>query len=195
MKPVEINDYPISVQLDPSTGQFSPCLEFVERRVSDLKQMFADQQAVQEILANGDRGVYEIRYYPFITRNSDMALGTTMIFPGTVGGEYHMTKGHFHARDDQPEIYHCVQGEGFLQMETRTGDYQVAPWRPGTITHIPPQYAHRVVNTGSTPLVFIASFHIAAGHDYAAIEQRGFAKIFIERDGKAAQVPNPRRQG
>jgi glucose-6-phosphate isomerase, archaeal len=194
MKQVEIFNQPVSVQLDPTSGKFSPCLEFVERKVSDLRVMFADQRAVQEILEGGDRIVYEIRYYPFITSNSDMALGTTTIFPGTVGNEYHMTKGHFHAREDQPEIYHCVQGQGFLQMETRAGDYQVTPWKPGTITHIPPQYAHRVVNTGKEPLVFVATFHIAAGHDYAAIEQRGFANIFIERDGYPVQVANPRRQ-
>jgi glucose-6-phosphate isomerase, archaeal len=194
MKQVEVINQPISVQLDSTSGAFTPCLEFVERRVSDLRVMFSDQNAVEEIIAHGDRVVYEIRYYPFVTKNSDMALGTTTIFPGKVGAEYHMTKGHFHAREDQPEIYHCVQGEGFLQMETREGEYRVAAWIPGTITHIPPQYAHRVVNTGKIPLVFVASFHLAAGHDYAAIEQRGFTNIFVEHAGQPIQVPNPRRQ-
>jgi glucose-6-phosphate isomerase, archaeal len=193
MKEMVINDLPVTVQLDTTTGEFSPCLEKVLRRVSDLSLMFSDQEAVRQIISMGDQLVYEIRYYPFITSKSDMALGTTAILPGKVGDEYHMTKGHFHARDDQPEIYYCVQGEGILQMESRDGSYYAAPWRAGTITHIPPQYAHRVINTGSTTLVFVASFHVAAGHEYDLIEARGFKNIFLERNGETVEVPNPRR--
>ncbi|MGB8980987.1 MAG: glucose-6-phosphate isomerase family protein [Anaerolineales bacterium] len=170
-------------------------MEKVVRNVSDLAAMFHDQETVKSILSLGDKVVYVIRYYPFITSKSDMALGTTVILSGKVGDEYHMTKGHFHARDDQPEIYYCVQGEGFLQMESRDGDYHAVPWKAGTITHIPPQYAHRVINTGRVPLVFVASFHVSAGHEYDLIEARGFRNIFIERDGKVAEVPNPRRTG
>jgi glucose-6-phosphate isomerase len=193
MKDMVVNDLPVSVQIDAATGEFFPCPEKVDRKVSDLRMMFYDQAEVTKILAAGDRLVYEIRYYPFITSKSDMALGTTVIFPGKVGDEYHLTKGHFHARDDQPEIYYCVQGEGFLQMESRDGDYQVAAWKAGIITHIPPQYAHRVVNTGQIPLVFVASFHVAAGHDYERIEAQGFKNVIVERDGKAVALPNPRR--
>lgn len=178
------NDYPISVRLNPQTGIFAPCITTVERRVGDLKKMFSDQEAVQDILANGDRLVYEIRYYPFITSNSDMALGVTRIFPGKVGSEYHMTKGHIHARDDQPEIYYCVQGTGYLLMDTLKGDFHAEPWEPGVITHIPPPWAHRVVNTGSDLLVFVASYHISAGHEYTAVEEQGFAKIIVEKDGQ-----------
>lgn len=193
MKEVVINDLPVTVQIDTNTGEFSPCIEKVVRNVSDLAMMFSDQETVKKIISMGDQLVYEIRYYPFITSKSDMALGTTAILAGKVGDEYHMTKGHFHARDDQPEIYYCVHGQGFLQMESRDGDYQVVPWKIGTITHIPPQYAHRVINTGSATLVFVAAFHVAAGHEYEPIEERGFKNIFIERDGKTVEVPNPRR--
>ena len=192
MKNVPVNNYPTSIQLDIHDGKFEPCLEFEQRNVSDLAKMFSDKAAIEDILRRGDRLVYEIRYYPFFTSNSDMALGTTIIFPGKVGNEYHMTKGHFHEREDQPEVYHCVQGEGVLQMMTREGEYVSAPWKADTITHIPPQYAHRVVNTGTFPLVFVAVFHVAAGHEYGPIEQRGFRYKVVEKDGKMAEVSNPR---
>ena len=193
MKPGEICDVPISVTLDIQTGVFDPCPEVTERRVSDLLQMFHDREAAQRIITSGDRLVYEIRYHPFLTSRSDMALGVTRLFPGKVGDEYHMTKGHFHASDDQPEIYYCVRGEGYFVMETAEGDFRAVAWKPGVITHIPPQYAHRVVNTGSGLLVFVASFHVSAGHDYDLIERRGFAQVVVERDGRPALVPNPRR--
>jgi glucose-6-phosphate isomerase len=193
MKPVEINDLPTSVWLDINTGVFEPCVEISRRKVSDLAMMFADQGAVQQLIAQGDPVVYDIRYHPFQTSTSDMALGVSTIYPGKVGDEYHMTKGHFHVRMDQPEIYFCVRGTGFLLMESKEGDFQVAEWRPGTITHIPPQYAHRVVNTGPEPLIWVASYHLAAGHDYEPIIARGFAKIVVEKDGQPVFLPNPRR--
>jgi glucose-6-phosphate isomerase len=187
------NDYPITVKFDAKNGIFSPVQKTVERRLSDLKNMFHDRQSVEQILTAGDRLVYEIRYYPFITSKSDMALGVTRIFPGKVGDEYHMTKGHIHERDDQPEIYHCVQGHGYLLMDTLQGDFEAVAWEPGTITHIPPMWAHRVVNTGDELLVFVASYHISAGHNYDLVEQKGFARIVVEREGKAVLLPNDRR--
>jgi glucose-6-phosphate isomerase len=194
MQATTVSDLPISVQFDFATGIFAPATEVAERRMSHLKEMFHDQAAVQEILAAGDRLIYEIRYHPFVTSTSDMALGVTRIFPGKVGDEYHMTKGHFHERTDQPEIYFCVHGEGYLLMETREGDFEAVRWQPGTITHIPPMWAHRVVNTGGDTLFFVASYHLAAGHDYAPVVARGFAQVVIERDGKPVLAPNPRRR-
>jgi glucose-6-phosphate isomerase, archaeal len=193
MNEVPINELPVSVELNIETGIFTPCPETTQRRVSDLGMMFADGRAVANLISSGDPIVYEIRYHPFKTSNSDMALGVTTIHPGKVGNEYYMTKGHFHEADDQPEIYFCVKGEGYLLMETRAGDFRMAPWKPGVITHIPPAYAHRVVNTGEDALVFVASFHLSAGHEYDGIIQRGFAQILVEENGKTVFLPNPRR--
>ena len=181
-------DYPVSVMFDPNTGIFEPCKQLVERKVSDLKRMFHDQAAVKTLLSNENPLVYEIRYYPFITSKSDMALGVTRIFPGKIGREYHMTKGHIHERDDQPEIYYCVHGTGYILMDTLAGEFQAVPWQPGVITHIPPMWAHRVVNTGNDLLVFVASYHIAAGHLYDQVEKQGFEKIVVENNGKPAII-------
>lgn len=188
-----VSDLPVSVQFDFTTGIFEPALEIAERKLSNLSAMFHDQALVQSMLRSGDPTIYEIRYYPFQTSNSDMALGVTRIFPGKIGDEYHMTKGHFHEAENQPEIYFCVHGEGYLLMETRQGDFEAVRWRPGTITHIPPKWAHRVVNTGSDTLFFVASYHLAAGHDYDAVTRRGFAQIVVEHGGKPVLIPNPRR--
>ena len=99
-----------------------------------------------------------------------------------------MTKGHFHERDDQPEIYFCVQGEGYLLLQTIDGEFRAERWSRGTISHIPPMWAHRVVNTGDELLVFVASYHLSAGHDYAPIIDKGFRKLVLERDGQPTLV-------
>lgn len=183
-------DYPISVIFDFDKGEFSPREKVVARKVSDLSMMFHDKEAVSQAVDNGDPLVYEIFYYGFKTSVSDMALGTTRIQPGKVGGEYYMTKGHFHEAEDQPEIYFCVKGEGYLLLETREGEFKAEKWTAGTISHIPPQWAHRVVNTGKEPLVFVATYHLAAGHDYEQVTQRGLKKRLVEQDGKPVFVLN-----
>ena len=186
-------DLPMSVQFDFEMGTLSQPQRRTERRVSDLAMMFSDKQAVEAAMAADDPLVYEILYQDFLTSVSDMALGVTRIFPGKVGDEYHMTKGHIHERKDQPEIYFCVRGEGYLLLDTLEGDFRAERWSPGTISHIPPFYAHRVANTGDENLVFVASYHLSAGHDYEAVAEHGFAKLVVERDGAPVLVPNARR--
>jgi glucose-6-phosphate isomerase len=54
---------------------------------------------------------------------------------------------------------------------------------PGTIAYVPPNHAHRTVNTGSEELVFLGVYPADAGHDYESIEQSGFSARVVERDG------------
>ena len=42
------------------------------------------------------------------------------------------------------------------------------------LQRVAPGFAHRMVNTGSRPLVSFYVFRADAGHDYAAIEASGF---------------------
>lgn len=187
------NSKPTAVQFDILTGQIEPCSVYEPRHVSNLAEMFFDQDSVQKAIEEGDPAVYEIRHTHFVTRNSDMALGVSTIFSGKIGGEYYMTKGHVHERDDQPEIYYCVRGSGLLLMDDLNGDFRAAPFNTGTIVHIPPQYAHRVVNSGADVLIFVSAFHLAAGHDYAPVRQKGFAYRVCEEDGQPVLVKNPVR--
>ena len=183
-------DYPITVQYDFDLGEFSPKERSVERKVSELSVMFYDKSAAEALIKQGDPLVYEIFYYGFKTSLSDMALGTTRIQPGKVGDEYYMTKGHFHADENQPEIYFCVKGQGYLLMQTIEGEFLAEKWKVGSISHIPPMWAHRVVNTGNEPLVFVASYHLSAGHNYGPIEEKGFRKLLFERNGKPEFILN-----
>lgn len=59
MKQTEVYDLPVSVQIDITTGEFSPCPEMVDRKVSDLAVMFYNQEVVNGIISSGDRLVYQ----------------------------------------------------------------------------------------------------------------------------------------
>lgn len=187
------NNRPTCVLFDIQTGQIEPYSVYDPRRVADLADSFSDSAAVQQAVLTGNPLVYEIRHMQFMTQKTDMALGVSTIQPGKVGSEYYMTKGHVHERDDQAEIYYCVRGSGLLLMDDLQGDFEAAPFQAGTIIHIPPQYAHRVVNTAADLLIFVSSFHVAAGHAYAAVKQKGFEYLVLEKDGQPTLLKNPKR--
>jgi len=187
-------DHPLSVQFDFEKGEFSPYQKRAERKLSDLSMMFQAKEIVKQVVEKDDPLIYEIFYYGFQTSLSDMALGVTRIQSGTIGSEYYMTKGHYHQAHDQPEIYFCVKGNGYLLLETRDGEFRAEKWTRGTISHIPPMWAHRVVNIGTEPLVFVATYHLAAGHEYEPVVKRGFLKRVIEENGKAVFMLNNQRE-
>ncbi len=182
------NDYPLSVQFDLAAGTFAPITSKSERRLSEMMQSFYDVDAARAIVEQGDRVLYEVLYSPFETSKSDMAMCVTRIFPGKVGDEYHMTKGHLHERDDQPEIYFCLQGEGYLLLQTLDGEFRAEHWTKGTLSHIPPMWMHRTVNMGADTLVFVSVYNLSAGHDYEVVEAKGFKMLVVEREGQAVLV-------
>lgn len=184
-------DMPLHLQVDLASGEFAPFTEFYERRLSQLGDLFHDRSAVQRTLAAGDPLLYDVRMRPFVTSLSDFTFGVTRIYPGKVGDEYYMTKGHFHLLLEQPEVYFCLRGRGCLLIESAEGDFHAHWWTPGVVSHIPPGYAHRTVNTGSEALVFSAIYHLSAGHDYGKIAQRGFSCRVVELNGSAELAPNP----
>ena len=48
------------------------------------------------------------------------------------------------------------------------------------------------INTGKEKLVTFFVFRADAGHDYGTIEQKGYRKLVVERDGKPTMIDNPR---
>ena len=157
--PLPNSDYPVSLQFSLLSGSFENSSPVIERRLTQMGMMFYDQEAVASLLEKEDRLIYDMTHYYFETSNSDMSLAVSRIQPGKIGNEYNMTKGHFHERSDQPEIYFCLEGNGFLLLETEEGEFKAESWSPGTITHIPPQWAHRVVNIGKNVLFYMSTFH------------------------------------
>ncbi len=158
-----------------------------------MKGMFADERRRAEMVAQNDVLVYEFYDMGLPETAGGVAFGTSITYPGKVGEEYFMTKGHFHTILDTAEAYYCLRGEGYMLMENPEGEWEARELRPGAAVYVPGRYAHRSVNTSSTePLVTFFAFRADAGHNYGAIETTGFRKLIVERDGRPQIVDNPR---
>lgn len=181
---------PEGVRIDGETGAVTPRTGHYVKRLSDLAGIFRDGQALAEdVKSRNDPVVYEVVEYR--KEGSDVFFGTTTMSPGSVGGEYYMTRGHFHERRDMGEVYYTQSGEGLLLLESRDGRTQTVDMRPGVCAFIPPDWAHRSINVGSEKLVFVWVCNPAAGHDYAEILRKGMRKIVLNDNGKPKILDNP----
>lgn len=180
------NQDPFTTWADFTTGALDPERELQERHLADMRGYYLEEGGAEERL------IYSVSAIPVPKTGDEILSSTTVMQPGKVGREYHMTKGHFHANWRRSEIYVTFSGEGLLLMATDDGDHREEPMRPGSINYIPGGWAHRSVNTGDQPLVFFATYIGDAGYDYRTIEERGFPMLAVEGDDGPEIIANPR---
>jgi len=180
-----------TVDFDLTTG-LSKTAESSKRHLSQMRGMYADDAATEKMIAEGDPLVYEFYELGAPEKPGDLAFGTSIVYPGKVGDEYFMTKGHFHTILETGEAYYCLQGQGYMLLESPEGDWSAQPLSPGKAVYVPPRYAHRSINAGDTPMVTFFCFRGDAGHDYGTIETKGYRKLLFDIDGETVIVDNPK---
>ena len=164
----------------------------IKRTLASMKGQYLDSAAYEAMAGDGDALLYEVYELARPHEAGEVLHGISIVHPGKVGDEYYMTKGHFHTILETAEIYVCLSGQGVMVMETPEGDWAVEDLAPGRVLYVPPRWAHRSVNTGADDLITFFAYPGHAGHDYGTIEQQGFRKLIVERDGDPEIVDNPR---
>jgi glucose-6-phosphate isomerase len=183
---------PEKVIIDFREGVIQPYTRKKEVRLSGLKEYFSDVEEAEKILSKGkDPLIYEYYEYIYSEATGNLNLGLTIIYPGKIGKEYYMTKGHFHERD-AAEFYFCLKGKGMLLMQNKDGEVSVVELEPGSLGYVPPGWGHRTINTGRGRFVFFFAYPSDAGHNYTIIKERGFAKMVVEEAKAPKVVPNPK---
>ena len=64
----------------------------------------------------------------------------------------------------------------------------MVPLRPQGVVYVPGQTAHRTMNTGTVPLIYIGVYPARAGHDYTSIAQNNFRCMIVDRGGESVMV-------
>ena len=170
--------------IDPATGRIDGGV-YAERRLSDLRGIFADTAAYERALAEDDPIIYSVSSIEAGAGDGDLHFGIGRIMPGCVGVEYYMTRGHLHSWRDAAEIYIGLGGEGVMVLEEEeTGDTTILPLKPNGIIYVPGFVAHRTINVADEPLVYIGIYPAKAGHDYGALAERNFNEVVIRVDDR-----------
>jgi len=182
---------PAVAEIDLATAEMSKYNSKVDRKLSDMHGLYQDVEATDKMLETGDPVTYIYYALEQPSEVGQLTFGTTIIYPGKVGDEYFMTKGHLHEKENYSEIYVCVAGKGILLMQTRQGGVKWVTLTRGDSLYIPPHWAHRSVNIGDDNFAYIYVLPADSGHHFDTIVEKGFAKLVVEKDGKPAVVDNP----
>ncbi len=175
---------PCAVLVSADTGVIPEATAHYQKRLSDLRGLFIDSANLERRIREEDDPLcYENYAFNQSQTEGDLFFGTTIIYPGKVGSEYHLTRGHYHSKRDHAETYQALSGRGLVLFEQEDGTSCSAELTPGKVTYIPPFWAHRSINTGEVPLIFLWTCPVEAGHDYTALGEHGMRQIVIERDG------------
>lgn len=155
----------------------------------DLVGVFHDEAAWLALPANTP--IYQVEMLQSAQGEGELFVGTTHLNPGRVGDEFYMTRGHFHQRREQGEVYIGLRGTGLLLLQDEQGKARLEQVSAGSVHIIPGATAHRLINTGIEVLSALAVWPTIAGHDYAALAQ-GFALRVVLQDDKiqAKEVQN-----
>jgi len=174
-------------QIDLASGHFIAG-EYQEQTTTAgmLTGLFADQAAWAVLPA--DTPIYTVAMLPAPHQDGELLTGVTHLYPGRVGREFYMTRGHFHQRREQAEYYFGLRGRGLLLLQ-QAGDCLLEHVFPGSVHYIPPYTAHRLINNGSGTLSALAVWSAVAGHDYQTLQPHGFdVRIMADGDGWQAEV-------
>jgi len=167
-------------------------------------------EKMQEVLMNPSAPGPQILYH--LVRGGTNQRNITVWEPGTVGGEYIKTYGHYHV-GKLDETYWVLFGEGIVLLQKRVVDENGNPIdnqidqvyavhvKPGDNIFIPAEWGHLVANISNTYFVTADDSPVnfdeenpvdLPGHaDYEAVKKmHGFCYYVVEEDGKPKLVRN-----
>jgi glucose-6-phosphate isomerase len=187
---------PFSIAIDLVDGTMAEPERHLVRKASDMHGYYADESALERLIRDqGDPVHYEVFEKKIPETPGNLLLCISKLQPGLVGEECFMTKGHYHEVRGTAEVYLCLRGRGFMLMKTVEGQCVAEPMERNRMVYVPPDWAHRSINSGDEPLVSFCVYPADAGHNYGDIETEGFPKRVLVRSGKVAMVEKTKAGG
>lgn len=181
---------PFGVDIDLVTGVMSEPDRHTVRRASDMRGYYADEDALEMLIADGDDPVhYEVFEKAIPEEQGHLLFCISKLYGGRVGDEYFMTKGHYHTIAHTAEMYLCIAGRGYMMCKTTEGAWDAQPMRRNRMVYVPPLWAHRSINTGDEPLISFCVYPAEAGHNYGDIATEGFPRRVYVRNGEEVIAP------
>ena len=140
--------------------------------------------ALERLIAAGDPVHYEVFEKVIPETYGHLLFCISKLFPGRVGDECFMTKGHYHTVSGTAETYLCIAGTGFMMCKLADNAWRAEPMRRNRMVYVPPHWGHRSINTGPEPLISFCVYPAEAGHNYGDIAALGFPRRVFIRNGR-----------
>ncbi len=188
-------DIPFTFELNAPGFRPSHYDNHIRRTLGSMRGQYHDTAAYDELAADDDALLYEVYELARPHEAGELLHGISIVHPGRVGDEYYMTKGHYHAWRPASEYYIGIRGAGILLLEDEaSGACWSTPLIANSGAYVPGHAAHRTVNTGTEPLIFLGIYPYNAGHDYGAIVERNFRHVVVQLEGQSVILPRAEYQ-
>lgn len=176
--------YPLlSTPFDPASGALHGGVR-TERHLSELAGIWIDEKGFHALVEERDPMVYSVETIEPAQGEGGLHYGIGRIEPGKVGDEYFMTRGHLHDWRPAAEVYIGLSGKGMMLLQSEvTGLSRLLRLNSNDVVYVPGFTAHRTINTGDVPLVYMGIYPAMAGHDYSAIADRNFTCVVVDLSG------------
>jgi len=112
---------PFGVDIDLVTGAMAAPDRVLVRRASDMKGYYQDAAALDRLIAAGDPVHYEVFEKVIPETYGHLLFCISKLYPGRVGDECFMTKGHYHTVSGTAETYLCIAGTGYMMCKLSDG--------------------------------------------------------------------------
>lgn len=169
-------------------------------------------EQMKDVLMDPTSPAPSIFYY--MARGGKEQKNITVWEPGTVGGEYIKTYGHYHTGDTE-EKYWVLYGSGIALLQKpvldasgnivadQVEEFKVIKLTPGMEVTMLAGWGHVVINTGKTAFVTADDTDVifdetippktTGGTDYETIKKmQGFAYYVVDNKGTPALKKNPK---
>ena len=104
------------LDFDPISGLIAGAVP-AQKCLSALAGCWVDPDAYARLCAAGDPVVYHVTSAPDEPAVGGLGYGLGCVFPGRVGDEYFLTRGHLHRRREAAEVYIGLRGTGLMLLE------------------------------------------------------------------------------
>ena len=178
---------PFFTTFDDEKNIFTQYSGYDERRLSDMKGYFQQEEVRQRMEEQDNPIVYRVYKQDVPLTEGELLHCITIIEPGHVGGELFMTKGHYHLNEACAEIYYGQKGKGLLIMQ-KGDETKTIEMLPGTVAYIPAGWGHRTINLSQAePFVFFSVWPAQSGYNYQRAIDEPFQKKVVA-DGDSYQL-------
>lgn len=169
-------------------------------------------EQMKDVLMDPDSPAPSVFYY--MARGGRTQKNITIWEPGSVGGEYIKTYGHYHLGDTE-ESYQILFGSGILLLQkpvvdvngniipNQVEEFKVVRLNIGDKVLMPKGWGHVIINIGATAFVTADDTDVifdeavppktTGGTDYETIKKmQGFAYYVVDKNGTPALKKNPK---
>ncbi len=183
---------PFYIPVTPEGFQATTNMKYIQRHLSEMQDFFSDSEAIKYVLTQSDPLIYEYWEMEYAGSGNGISFGMTRIQPGQIGNEYFLTKGHFHADGLGDEMHLTLDGQGMVLLLDREEKSTCMEMQSGRMCYYPGHLAHRTINTGIEPLVFVGIWPPHIVHDYETLKRNGFPKLIVAGQSGPELINNPR---